>query len=120
MGQATGSDHQDPLVQRGQIVPTAVPKARQRRSGPSGVAIELMKIGTTGRDRGVPEQLLQRLHRAVVHVHARRDRDVDVGAEHGLRAVGRDVFGNIERTGVGAVVANPLARMPIQNGGITL
>jgi len=35
-------------------VPTAAPSARTRRSGPSGVATELMKIGITGRAAASP------------------------------------------------------------------
>ena len=75
--------------------PIAAPSARTRRIGPSGVATELMKIGITGTRGGVAEQRLQRLNRAVVDVHARRDRDVDARVENRGRAgvgdVGRDV-----------------------------
>jgi hypothetical protein len=48
----------------------------------------------------------KRLHRAVVHFHARRDRDVDVRCEHCFRQVVGDVLRNVEGTGLGAVVAD--------------
>ena len=60
--------------------------------------------GSRGR---VTEKYLQRLNRAVVHVHAGRDRDVDVGVQHRFGEIGGDVGGNVERTGLGAVVADP-------------
>ena len=55
---------------------------------------------------GVAEELLQRLDGAVIHVHADRHRDVDPGAQDRFCAVVREVFGNVERAGVGAVIAN--------------
>ena len=106
MRQPTGSDDQDPLVQRGQEAAhggAQCPAAVQRPQRHGDRVDEDRYQRARG---GVTEQLLQRLDGAVIHVHARRDRDVDPGVEDGFRAIGRDVLGHIERAGVGAVVAD--------------
>ena len=58
---------------------------------------------------GGAEQLLQRLDGAVVDLHIRRDGDVDTGGQNRFRAADRDGFGNVERSFVGAVIADPLS-----------
>jgi len=55
---------------------------------------------------GVAEEFLQRLDGAVIHIHARRYRDVDAGSEDGFRAVRSDLLGNVERAGMGSIVTN--------------
>ena len=99
--------------------PTAAPSALARFSGPSGVATELMKIGTQGFAVASPKSSAE-AGRAVVHVHARRDGDVHARIQHRLRAVGGDSFGHVERACLRAVIADPRGLVPMQNGGITL
>ena len=69
-------------------VPTAAPSARDPAQWPERCGHRVDEDRDHRPRRRVAEQLLQRLHRAVVHVHARRDRDVDAGFENGPRAVG--------------------------------
>ena len=59
---------------------------------------------------GVPEELLQRLHGAVVDIHRRGDRDVDVGVENCSGTVGGEFSGYVEGTLMGAVVAHTRSR----------
>ena len=91
MRQPTGSHDEDPLVQRRQVVADrgAERPHTPQRSQRGGDRVD------EDRDhrprRGVAEKLLQRLDRAVVDVHARRDRDVHAGFENRAGAVCGDV-----------------------------
>ena len=44
----------------------------------------------------------------MVHVHAGRYRDVNTSAEYGLCTFSRQLLGNVEWAGMGAVIANPV------------
>ena len=108
MRQPTGSHHQNPLVQGGQIAADrrAERPATMQRPQRGGDRVDEDRYHRARR-RGT-EQLLQRLDGAVVDVHVRRYRDVDAGGQDRFRAGDRGRLGNVQRPFVGAVVADSL------------
>ena len=79
--------------------PTAAPSARTRRSGPSGVATELMKIGITGTAAASPNSACSGCTVPWSTSMRRRDRDVDPGVEHRCGAGVGDFGGHVQRAG---------------------
>ena len=109
MRQPTGSHHQDPLAQGGQIAADCCAErvTTMERTQRGGDRVD------ENRDHwargGGAEQLLQRLDGAVVDLHVGRDGDVDASGQNRFRAADRDCFGDVERSFVGAVIADPLS-----------
>ena len=110
MREPAGTDDEHTPAQGGQVAADGRaqgphPAQRPERRGDRVDEYRDHRLG-----RRVAEQLLQGLHGAVIDIHRRGDRDVDVGFENPSRTVGGEIGGNGEGAFVGAVVADPFGR----------